>query len=143
MIFHQSKQNVQLNILRNLSQIFTTSFRRDDIVPDKLKLVVIYPFHEGETKILCSDYRPVSIQPIFGKILEQLMHGRLASVLDRYNILYKHQYGFQRGKSTDCAIFALHTNIKTQSETVKSHALFLQILKSLLTRPIMIFLSEK
>ena len=39
------------------------------------------------------------------------MHKRLTSFLDRHNILHKHQYGFQRGKSTDHVILDLHTNI--------------------------------
>ena len=39
------------------------------------------------------------------------MHKRLTSVVDRYNNLYKRQYGFQRGKSTHHAILGLHTNI--------------------------------
>ena len=45
------------HIKRGLSQIFTPSFRQG-IVPDKLKSAVIYPIRKGETKMLCSNYRP-------------------------------------------------------------------------------------
>ena len=48
-------------------QIFTASFR-EDFVPDKLKSAVIYAIHKGEAKMLCSNYRPISILPIFSKI---------------------------------------------------------------------------
>ena len=89
------------HIKKCLSQIFTASFC-ERIAPDNLKSAVIYPIRKGETKILCSNYRPISILHIFSKILEKLMHKRLTSFLDRY-ILYKHQYSFQRGKSTDHA----------------------------------------
>ena len=40
--------------------------------------------------------------------------------------MYKHQYGFQRGKSTDCAIFDLHTNIiKAVRNNKKSCSIFI------------------
>ena len=70
--------------------MFTTSFR-EGIVPDKLKSAVVYPIHDGKIKVLYSNYRPISVLPIFSKILEKLMHKRLTSLLDRYNNLYKNQ----------------------------------------------------
>ena len=81
--------------------------------------------------MLCSNYRPISILPIFSKILEKLMHKILTSVLDSYNILYKHQYGFQRGKSTDHAILDLHANIiKAVESWEKSCFIFLDFAKA-------------
>ena len=56
------------------------------------------------------------------------MHKRLTSFLDRYNILYKHQYGFQRGKSKYHAILELHT--KGSRKLRKSCAVFLEIGKA-------------
>ena len=93
-----------------MSQTFTASFC-EDIVPEKLKSAVIYPIHKDETKMLRSSYRFISILPIFSKIFEKLR----TLFLSRYNILHKHQYGFQRGKSTDHAIVDLHTNINKVS----------------------------
>ena len=59
------------------------------------------------------------------------MQKRLTSFLDRYNILYKHQYGFQRGKSTEHAILDLHTNIiKAVESTEKSCSIFLDFAKA-------------
>ena len=58
------------------------------------------------------------------------MHERLTLSLDRYNILYKHQYGFQIGKSTDHAILDLHTNIiKAIENREKSCSIFLDFAK--------------
>ena len=117
-------------IKKCLSQIVTASFH-EGIVPDKLKSAVIYPIDKGDTKMLCSNYRPISILPIFSKILEKLMHKRLNSILDRYNILYKHQYGFQRGKSTEHAILDLHTNIiKAVESREKSCSILLDFAKA-------------
>ena len=110
-----------------MSEIFTPSFC-EGIVPNKLKSVVIYPIHEGETKkMLCSNYKPL---PIFSKILGKLMHKRLSLFLYRYNILCKHQYSFQRDKSTDHAILDLHTNIiKAVENRKKLCSIFLDFAK--------------
>ena len=86
------------------------------IVPNKLKIEVIYPIHKGDSKFICSNYRPISILLIFSKILEKLMHKRLTSFLEKYEILFKHQYGFQKGKSTEHAIIDLHSNIIKATE---------------------------
>ena len=92
--------------------------------------------------MLCPNYRPIPILPIFSKILETLIHKSLTSFLDRY-ILYKHQYGFQRGKSTDHAILDLHTNIiKTVEIGEKSCSIFLDFAKAFDTDNHDIFLEK-
>ena len=47
-----------------------------------------------------NNYRPISLLPIFSKILEKLVANRLAEFLKRFNVLFKHQYGFQKAHST-------------------------------------------
>ena len=69
-IYGISPQLVKLSSRRNrkcLSQIFTASFH-EGIVSDKLKSAVIYPIHKGETKMLCSNYRPILILPKDSKL---------------------------------------------------------------------------
>ena len=108
-----------------MSQIFATPIP-EGIVPDKLKSAVIYPIHKGEMKMICSSYRPISILSIFIKVIEKLMYKRLTSFLDRYNILYEHQYGFQRDRSTGYAILDLHANaIKAVKNRNKWFSVFL------------------
>ena len=110
--------------------IFTASFH-EGIVPDTLKSAVIYPIYKGEAKMPCSNYRPISSFPILIKTLEKLMHKRLTSFLDRYNILYKHQYSFQSGKLADHAGHHLHTNIKKADENrEKLCSIFLDFAKA-------------
>ena len=117
-------------IKNQLSIIFNLSFVQG-IVPNKLKIGVIYPIHKGDTKFICSNYRPISTLPIFSKILEKLMHKRLTSFLEKYEILFKHQYGFQKGKSTEHAIIDLHSNIiKPIEKKEKACAIFLDFVKA-------------
>ena len=64
-------------------------------------------------------------------MLEKLTRKRLTSFLDRYNILYRHQYGFQRGKSTHHAILDLHANVEKAVENrEKSCFIFLGFVKA-------------
>ena len=51
-----------------------------------------------------SNYIPVSVLPILSKIIEKLMQERLTKFLGDNNILYEHQFGFQKEKSTTLAV---------------------------------------
>ena len=77
----------------------------------EVKISCNLPYSQSWNKMLRSSYRFISILPIFSKIFEKLR----TLFLSKYNILHKHQYGFQRGKSTDHAILGLHTNINKVS----------------------------
>ena len=57
------------------------------------------------------NFRPISLLPIFNKIFEKIIHSRLTSFIEKYNILYKRQYGFQKGKSTEYALIDIQENI--------------------------------
>ena len=63
--------------------------------------------------MICANYRSISILPILSRIFEKhiLVHKRLINYLDKYELLFKHQYGFQRGKSTEHAILDLYKNV--------------------------------
>ena len=70
------------------------------IVPDQMKIACVIPlFKSGEQKNF-SNYRPVSVLPIFSKPLERVVYNRLIDCLDEFNILYSNQYGFRKNHST-------------------------------------------
>jgi hypothetical protein len=50
------------------------------------------------------NYRPVSIIPVFAKLLERLMYNRIISCLYQNKILSEAQNGFRKGKSIDTFI---------------------------------------
>ena len=54
-----------------------------------------------------NNYRPISVLPIFSKILEKCIYKSIIDFLDKHNILIKHQFGFRRGHSTATAILDL------------------------------------
>ena len=79
----------------------------------------------------CKNYRPISVLPIFSKIMERLMYNRLLSFIKKHDILYEHQYGFQAGKSTELAINSLLGNItEAFEEKKKTIYIFLDFAKA-------------
>ena len=99
-----------IDIAQNLTKIFNISFRQGQF-PDKLKISMITPIHKGDSKNLTENYRPISLLPIIGKILEKIMHFRLYEFLTENKIINKCQYGFQKNKSTEDALLDLHSSI--------------------------------
>ena len=79
--------------------ILNLSFRTG-VFPSKLKVSQTVPVYKaGKTDILIN-YRPISCLPILSKIIEKFVTKRLCEYLDTNHLLYKHQYGFQSGRST-------------------------------------------
>ena len=54
----------------------------------------------GKPAELASSYRPISLLPILSKILEKLLLKRILPVIDEYNLIPDHQFGFRRKHST-------------------------------------------
>jgi hypothetical protein len=65
------------------------------------KISKIRPILKGEDESNISNYRPISILPVFSKILEKIMFKRLNSFIEKNNILSNQQFGFRQGKSMD------------------------------------------
>ncbi len=78
------------------------------IFPAELKIAKVLPLYKTGDRKLLSNYRPISILPIFSKIFEKVIQSRLCSFFDKEGILYEGQFGFRRGRST---IQALNTSI--------------------------------
>ena len=71
------------------------------IFPDMTKLARILPIYkEKGDRHEYGNYRPVSLLPVFSKILEKLIHNKVFEFLVRYQILFKSQYGFRKGHNT-------------------------------------------
>jgi hypothetical protein len=50
------------------------------------------------------NYRPISVLPVFAKILEKLMYNRVYNYLTENRILFNKQFGFRRGYSTEMVL---------------------------------------
>ena len=98
-------------ISENLSSIFNLSFSTGSF-PDVLKVAKIIPIHKKDSKLDCTNYRPISLLSNLDKIIEKLMHTRLLKFLENEKVLYEKQFGFRRNFSTAHAIISLVDNIE-------------------------------
>ena len=70
------------------------------VFPDHLKIAIIKPIHKtGDTHIF-SNYRPISLLPIFSKILEKILHSFISTYVNENNLLNPLQFGFRKKHST-------------------------------------------
>jgi hypothetical protein len=86
-----------------LAHIFNLSLTTG-VFPAKLKSSRTVPIFKAGNPELCDNYRPIALLSTLSKILEKMVSVQLVNHLERNNILYKHQYGFQRHKSTEHSI---------------------------------------
>ena len=84
---------------------------------DKLKIARVTPLFTGGENYELGNYRPISVLPCFSKILEKIMYNRLYKYLTDNNMLYKKQFGFQEGHSTEHAIVQLVDQIRNSFES--------------------------
>jgi hypothetical protein len=83
-----------------LAHIFKTSLETG-IFPNKFKYSRIVPIYKSGDPKSCDNYRPIALVSAISKILEKIVAVRLTNHLQLNDLLYKHQYGFQRNMSTE------------------------------------------
>ena len=89
--------------LLNLS-LSTNSF------PDRWKLAKVTPLHKGGAQNDINNYRPISVLPVFSKIIEKHVASCLLNFLHD-NMLYEYQSAFRSGHSTETALIRLTDHI--------------------------------
>ena len=93
-----------------LTTIFNMSFENGTF-PSLMKIAKVVPIFKKGDKQMVSNYRPVSLLPLFSKLLEKLFSVRLLDYIKKNDILYRGQYGFREKCSTQDAITDLVENI--------------------------------
>ena len=84
--------------------------------PNSMKIAKVIPLYKSGDSMKVSNYRPVSILPLFSKILERLMYNRLMSFIIKHKILYKYQFGFRKNHSANMALILLIDKIASAIE---------------------------
>ena len=97
------------------------------------KLANVTPIFKKENKQLVKNYRPISLLPICGKILEKLIFNSLYFYLSSNNLITANQSGFRPGDSCSNQLLFLVNEIHKAFEDPKSlelRAVFLDISKA-------------
>ena len=74
------------------------------VFPDILKDACVVPIFKKGDKSDMKNYRPISILPLFSKVIEKCVARRLESFMSRFSVMCSNQYGFRKGLSTIDAI---------------------------------------
>ena len=101
-IIKQIKEVIVTPLVHICNRSFMTG-----IFPNELKIANVVPIFKSGDDMVFSNYRPVSVLPIFSKLLERLVYNRLIKFINDNKLLYDYQFGFQRGKSTQLAVMML------------------------------------
>jgi hypothetical protein len=103
-------KHIATEISLPLSHIFNLSLQTGTF-PTKLKTSRVVPIFKAGDKTSCDNYRPISLVSSISKILEKAVANRLVNHLTGNNLLYEHQYGFLKGKSTEQNLIHLINSI--------------------------------
>ena len=113
-----------------LSCIFTKSMT-EGIVPGDWKTAHVTPIFKKGQKSSPTNYRPVSLTSVPGKIMEKVVKESLMSHLKRNNLIRKSQHGFMPNKScaTNLLVF-LETVTKAVDEGKNVDVIYLDFAKA-------------
>ena len=100
-------------ILYNVLMIIFTNCLRCGLFPQIWKCANVVPVHKKNEKNLKGNYRPISLLPIFGKILEKLIYDSVYTHLVSCEFLNPNQSSFRPGDSTINQLISItHTIFK-------------------------------
>lgn len=109
-----------------INLIFTTG-----VYPDVYKEAVVVPIFKGGDRKLPSNYRPISILPVCGKIVEKIIHSRVMQFLNKNKILIERQFGFRKKSGTESAAIEVISTIQgALNEGKKVSAVFMDLQKA-------------
>ena len=86
-----------------LTFLFNLSVR-SNIFPSQWKKALVIPIPKPGDPHKKENYRPISLLPLPGKILEKLVHTQLTFYLEDNDLLTDNQFGFRKQRSTTHAI---------------------------------------
>lgn len=108
-IFYQRTFNT---IGEDLLSLFNLCWTHNHFpTPWKAGLVIPIPKKPGAPPSSPLDYRPITLLWSIAKIFERLLYNRLLFYLERFPLLFPHQFGFRYNKSTLHPLFLLTNRI--------------------------------
>ena len=107
----QILKSIKKSISTPLSNLFNMSFSEGQC-PNFLKISSVIPIYKKDSKLIVTNYRPISLLSNINKILEKLMFNRLYSFLESNKCIYDLQFGFRQKHSTNHALLSMTQQIK-------------------------------
>jgi hypothetical protein len=113
------------------------------VVPSELKKAIIHPIFKKDDPRKLTNYRPISILPLFSKVIEKVMYKRIYHFLTQRNLLYDYQFGFRQKYNTNLALIQIVDKLmQTLSKNESAIGVFLDFSKAFDTIDHKILLSK-
>ena len=93
-----------------LEYLFNLSISKGKF-PNILKISKVIPLFKNGDKSNITNYRPMSLISQFAKIFEKIIKIRMISFIDKYDLIHKSQFGFQKNIDTSVAINMLMNDL--------------------------------
>ena len=97
-------------IIFPIIHIFNLSLKMG-FIPNDYKRAKVIPIFKAGEKNRFDNYRPISLLNAFSKLLEKLVACQMMKYLNKFKILYEHQYGFRSGRNTSQPLIQLLNKI--------------------------------
>ena len=97
---------VQQELVPVITHIVNLSVR-DHSFPQQWKLAKVIPLHKKDEVIYPKDYCPVSLLPVFSKILERAIFCQVIQYLEENHLLHPFHHGFRQRHSTSTALLQM------------------------------------
>ena len=98
--------------------MFNLSFTSGS-VPTILKTSKVTPSYKKDSKLKCSNYRPISLLSNIDKILGRIVYSRLYKFFEDNKLVYNLQFGFRQKHSTTHPLIHLVEKIREQLDSGK------------------------
>lgn len=96
-----------VKILNNIIEIIALDLAiifndciKSGVFPDLMKHSKIIPLFKSGSTSDPTNYRPISVLPIFSKVFEKIILNQLLEHFTKHNLLHNKQFGFSKGLST-------------------------------------------
>ena len=89
---------INLDVYEEIENILFSVFKsslQQGICPNTLKIAKVTPLFELDGPENVSNYRPISVFPVFSEILERIIYNRLYKHLKSDHLLFDKQFEFQ------------------------------------------------
>ena len=99
--------------------------------PSVEKSARVKPIYKSDKRSMMNNYRPISILPVFSKVIESLVHQQLYEYLEKNRLLSKFQFGFRKNRNTQQAVTLLTDHIRLHMDKdQRTGAVFLDLSKA-------------
>lgn len=86
-----------------LQHVYNLAFEKG-IFPRRMQMAKVSVIFKGGDRNELSNYRPISILPVFSKGLEKLISERMSAFCEKHLIITNSQFGFRKHLSTESAL---------------------------------------